>query len=60
MQLLLPGTYEISDNGDGDDIVSYGDKQIEMIGVSKIFSQQVIGTLGAAQESFCHVHNSLQ
>jgi hypothetical protein len=32
-----------------------------MRGVSKIFSQQDIGTLGAPQESFCDVlHNSLQ
>jgi acid phosphatase class B len=39
-------------SGDGDDDVTC-DKQIGMRGVSKIFSQQDIGTFGATQESFC-------
>jgi hypothetical protein len=60
MQLLPPKRHEIIVSGDGGNTVTFDNKQIGMKGISKTFSQQNIGTLGAEQESFCEdVLNSL-
>lgn len=51
----VPGRREIRVSGDGGDTVTFDNKRIGLKGISNIFSQQDIGTLGTAQESFCDV-----
>jgi hypothetical protein len=54
MQLVLPGTHEISDS-EARDMVIREDEQMGMGGVSGIFSWQNIGTFSATQETFCGI-----